>query len=293
MAHIDAAQLCFELRELATGKVQSWQDIQSVTFAPTSSHLLLRRRPSAAGGAGTTGVAPGPVAPAGGGGRGGAGSAPDGKGTDAILHDLATGRSLFLGSVDDVAFNRSGELLAYTVGAAVRDGNGLFVIDLASGTIHVLDNDATIYSRLAFTDDGKGIAVLKGRDVPKMREPYTVLVAIPDVRAAFGTNGQPAGPVVLDPSVAAGFPKGFVLSDRAALSWSDDHHRVFVGMMPETAAPDTARRTTSPRFLLEPLSGTEGKLRFALRSLRAHPAPAMWSARSPMGRWPLSGSTSS
>src|SRR5262249_21384425 len=33
-----------ELRNLSTGTVQSWQDIQSFTFAATSTHIVLRRR---------------------------------------------------------------------------------------------------------------------------------------------------------------------------------------------------------------------------------------------------------
>ena len=33
-----------ELRNLVTGAVQSWQDIQTFSFAGTSSHLILRRR---------------------------------------------------------------------------------------------------------------------------------------------------------------------------------------------------------------------------------------------------------
>ena len=39
-----AAPRRWELRELATGKIQSWQDVQSAIFSPTSSHVLFRRR---------------------------------------------------------------------------------------------------------------------------------------------------------------------------------------------------------------------------------------------------------
>jgi dipeptidyl aminopeptidase/acylaminoacyl peptidase len=233
-----------ELRELATGKLQSWQDIQSATFSPTSSHLLLRRRPpSAPGAAGAgAGAAPAPAGPALG-GRGGGSGAPDGKGTDALLHNLATGHTLVLGSVDDAAFNRKGEMLAYTVGAAVRDGNGLFVTDLKTGTTHALDNDAKIYSRVAFNDDGTALAALKAKEVPKMREHETMLVVFPNVRAAV--DAPATTPLTLDPSAASSFPKGFVVSDRAPLSWSDDGKRIFFGMIPQTAAPDTARRKSA------------------------------------------------
>src|SRR5688572_32687872 len=50
------------------------------------------------------------------------------------------------------------------------DGNGLFVIELQSGRMHVLDNDARNYNRLAWSEDGTALAVLKGREVERMRE---------------------------------------------------------------------------------------------------------------------------
>src|SRR5579862_1842882 len=150
----------FELRELATGKTQVWADMSTATFAPTASHLVLKRRvPGGTGDAGGRG--------AGGGGTGGAPGAPAATpggptGADVVLVDLASGRSQLLGSVGDIAFNKRGDLLAYTVDAAQRDGNGLFLIDLQSGRTDVLDNDARAYSRLTWNEDGSGVAVLKG-----------------------------------------------------------------------------------------------------------------------------------
>ena len=104
------------------------------------------------------------------------------RGLDVILVDLRTGRHQLLGSVGDIAFNRTGDLLAYTVDAAVKDGNGLFVLDLRNGRINPLDNDAKVYNRLTWSEDGTSVAVLKGVDVDKMREKDNVLVVFPDVR---------------------------------------------------------------------------------------------------------------
>ena len=154
-----------------------------------------------------------------------------------ILHDFTTGHSLFLGSVGEAAFNRSGELLAYTVDAAVRDGNGLFVLNLQSGSTSALDNDSLRYSRVTWDDRGTAIAVLKGHDVDKMRERDNKLLVIRDVNAH-----QQA---LLDPATAAGFPKGFLLSDRGSLAWSDDGREVFVGIIPQSALPDTAKRRSA------------------------------------------------
>jgi dipeptidyl aminopeptidase/acylaminoacyl peptidase len=237
-----------ELRNLATGAIQSWQDIASFAFSADSAALYLRRRPATAAGRGAAGAGTGgaPSAPGsvpGGAAAGAAAETPAGpRGGDVILHTLATGQDLLLGSVGDIAFNKAGDLLAYTVDAAVKDGNGLFVADLASGRIVALDNAARNYNRLTWSEDGTALAVLVGLEVEKMRERDNRLIAFPDVRAAL--TGKPA-PVTLDPAKAAGFPSGWVVSDRATLSWSDDKKRVFFGMKQQVPAPDTSRRRTT------------------------------------------------
>ncbi len=135
------------------------------------------------------------------------------RGVDMILHNLSTGRDQLLGSVGDAAFNKAGDLLAYTVDSAVRDGNGLFVLDLSNGSTTALENDAKSYNRLTWNDAGTGLAVLKGSEVDKMRERANVLVVYRGLAA-----GHPAPTVtILDPAKAAGFPANWVVSDRATL----------------------------------------------------------------------------
>jgi dipeptidyl aminopeptidase/acylaminoacyl peptidase len=70
-----------------------------------------------------------------------------------------------------------------------------------------------------------------------------MLVVYPNVKAAI----ESPEPVVarLNPATATGFPKGFVVSDRAALDWSGDGKRVFFGMKEQVPAPDTARRKST------------------------------------------------
>ncbi|HVP89917.1 MAG TPA: prolyl oligopeptidase family serine peptidase [Terriglobales bacterium] len=231
-----------ELRNLATGAVRSWEDIGTFAFAPTSSHLVLRRRggeaaaPMGPRGGGMPPQAPPAAAPA---------AAPTGpRGRDAVLVDLRTGRFQLLGSVADFAFNKSGELLAYTVDAAPKDGNGLFVFDARSGRVTPLDNDARSYNRLAWNDEGTALAVLKGNEVEKMRERDDVLIALPDVAAALKDGSSAPAPAVLDPAKAGGFPMGWVASDRAGLAWSEDGKRVFFGIKEQVPAPDTTRKST-------------------------------------------------
>jgi dipeptidyl aminopeptidase/acylaminoacyl peptidase len=240
-----------ELRNLSTGEVRSWQDIGTFAFSNTATHMYLRRRGGEAapttggrGGGGTPPAQP-PAQPGGGAQAPGAAGAPTApRGVDALVLDLRTGRHQFLGSVADIAFNRTGELLAYTVDAAVKDVNGLFVFDTRTGRAVTLDNDAKSYSRLAWNEDGSAVAVLKGGDVERMRERDNVLVAFPDVLASLKDGASVPAAAVLDPAKADGFPKGWVVSDRAALVWSEDNQRVFFGMKEQIPAPDTTRRTT-------------------------------------------------
>jgi dipeptidyl aminopeptidase/acylaminoacyl peptidase len=231
-----------DLRNLATGAVRSWEDIGIFAFAPTSTHLVLRRRGGeAATPTGRRGYGMPPQFAA---GREPAAAASGPRGRDAILLDLRTGRFQLLGSVADFAFNKSGELLAYTVDAAVKDGDGLFVFDARTGRVTPLDNDARNYNRLAWNDEGTALAALKGTEVEKMRERDNALVAFPDVAACL-KEGQPApGPSVFDPAKAEGFPKGWVASDRAGLSWSDDGKRVFFGIKEQVPTSDTTRKST-------------------------------------------------
>lgn len=216
-----------ELRELSTGRLQSWQRMQAASFNTLSTHMLVRRSPAAGGGRGR-GAGPGGGAPA-----------STARGTDVIVHDLASSRSQFLGSVGEVSFNRQGDLLAYTIDAQVPSGNGVYLIDLKSSRTHVLDNDTLTYARLTWDDNGSQVAVLKGHAVERMRERDNQLVAFTNLRVA---DDPEAAPIVLDRSKATGFPSGFVVSERAPLSWSEDGRRVFLGIIPQRSAPDTARR---------------------------------------------------
>jgi dipeptidyl aminopeptidase/acylaminoacyl peptidase len=231
-----------ELKDLAAGTVRSWEEIGTFTFAPTSSHLILRRRGSeAAAPTGRRGGGMPPQPPA----APGPTPAPSGpRGQDAILLDLRTGRFQLLGSVADYAFNLSGTLLAYTVDAAVKDGNGLFIFDARSGRVTPLDNDTKNYNRLAWNDEGTALAVLKGTEVEKMRERDNLLIAFSDVPSLLKDGAPAPAPAVLDPAKAEGFPKGWVASDRADLAWSSDGKRVFFGIMEQIPTPDTTRKST-------------------------------------------------
>jgi dipeptidyl aminopeptidase/acylaminoacyl peptidase len=203
-----------QLMDLSTGTKQTWEDIGSFTFSPGSGHLLMRRRQQD--------------------------TKAKHKGVDVVLHDLKSGYDQLLGSVNETTFNRKGELLGFTVDAAEKDANGLFVVDLRSSRVHPLDDDTKVYGRLTWNEAGTALAVLKGLDVDKKAEKENVLVAFPDV---YGLLADPAeaAPVMLD-TTAAGFPRGQVVSEKRDLLWSADGKLVFFGTRQQRAAPDTTEK---------------------------------------------------
>jgi dipeptidyl aminopeptidase/acylaminoacyl peptidase len=203
------------LMELGTGSTRTWDDIVDITFARGSRHLLLRRRKAE----------------------------PNAKhdGVDVVLHDLTNGTDQLLGSVKDVEFNRNGELLAWTVDAVTRDANGLYVMDLRNRTLRTLDDDTAEYAGLSWNEDGSALAVLKGQDVEGKREKSNVLIAVRNVYDRLSATPKQTAPATLTSSVA-GFPAGFVISERRDLSWSADGRLVFFGIRDQGAAADTTLR---------------------------------------------------
>ena len=185
-------------------------------------HLLARRRaPDSAPPPGRT-LAPRPV-----GGRGGGGGAAGGgrrraaaepsgpRGVDVMLHDLITGRDQLLGSVGDIAFNKTGDLLAYTVDAAARDGNGLFVLDLADGPDQRARQRREGLQPAHVERRRHGARRAEGRRRRQDARARQRALVYPERRRRHRRSHEGAPAAVLDPAKADGFPKGWVVSDRA------------------------------------------------------------------------------
>jgi dipeptidyl aminopeptidase/acylaminoacyl peptidase len=216
-----------ELRNLANGTTTGWDNVASFAFAKGSSALLVRKAragaaPDAAAGRGGRG---------GGGGRGGAGAAPARvDGTDLILRHLHDGADELIGSVNAAEFSKSGKLLAYTVSASGRDGNGLFIESTSNWQRRALDNSRADYTRLTWNDSGTAVAALRGMDRRGFTERENALIAFVDV-----DDAQPKA-FVLDRKALAGLPDTMVLSEKGTLSWSGDRSKIFVGLKSQEAA---------------------------------------------------------
>src|SRR5581483_6851523 len=84
------------------------------------------------------------------------------NGADMVVRELASGLVQNVGNVNLYDFDDAGRMLAYTVDAADRNGNGVYVIDLATGQSKVLSSAAADYDQLTWLDKGVALAAFKG-----------------------------------------------------------------------------------------------------------------------------------
>ena len=207
-----------EILNLATGEKQAIPNAASWRFSPGSKYLVVRL--SAAGSEEPA------AAPAGGGGRGGrgGGGGPAPSGAGMLIRDMATGVDRYVGNVSQFEFNDDGALLAYTVASPEKLGNGVYLLDPATGTTRILNTSQSEYEGLTWNSDGSGLTVLRGDKGHPMKQKSNVLLAWTGVDRGAGKE------LLYDPSKDEAFPKGFVLSEYSTPRFSRDGSRVFVGI---------------------------------------------------------------
>jgi acetyl esterase/lipase len=172
---------------------------------------------------------PGGGAPPGGGPPPAAGSAASAaderpKGTDLILHELSTGSELNIGNVNEFAFDKGGRLLAVTIDAADKLGNAVVLHNMETGTVLPLDSGKASYERLAWTEKGDGLAVLKGTEDKRYKDKVYAAVA-------FTKFGQPKPEkVIYDPATDKTFPDGMAISPNRTPTWTDDLSALLFGI---------------------------------------------------------------
>jgi len=197
-AQIPAAPGHLELLNLATGEKISISNAASWRFSAGSKWLAVRlNKPQA-----------------------------DAKnsGADLILHDLFSGLDRNIGNVNQYDFDRAGKLFAYTIDAADRLGNGIYLLNPETGETRALNTAAADYAQLTWSAEGTNLAILRGDKVKDLKQKENVLLAW----SALGSAD--ARPFVFEPSKDASFPKTMVLSEYAAPRWSKDGSRVFIGI---------------------------------------------------------------
>ncbi len=187
-----------ELMNLETGEKWSWENTSSIGFPKGSSHFIVKKIK--------------------------VNRDAEHDGTDMILRNLGEGYEELIGSVGSYSFNKPGSILAYTVDAADRNGNGLYIIRLDTGSRRPLDNGAADYARLTWDEEGSALAVLKGTEIDTLEHNANILLAF------TGLTGRRMAQIIYDPADDPEFTEGMIISEEEALTWSEDLTKVFFGI---------------------------------------------------------------
>jgi len=217
-----------QLLNLQTGEKMIFDNVSTFSFSKGSSFLAVKKTKSD----------------------------PNAKfnGADLILHDLIKGTDLNLGNVDIFSFNKPGTQLAYTVSAADKAGNGLYLIDLDSGAVQTLDNGIADYAHLTWNTEGTALAVLKGTQSKEFVQKDNILIAF------IGLNSDHPTYIEYDPSQDSSFPDGMVISEKSASSsrsrggqsargvlfWSEDNTKIFCGIKEQEKVPEKKKEDENP-----------------------------------------------
>jgi len=163
-------------------------------------------------------------------------------GTDLVLRNLETGLDLNIGNVGSFRFNYDGTMLAYTIDADEKAGNGVYVLTLKSGVIRLLDSGEADYAQLTWDDQGRkalagfqkgnALAVLKGKKPEKSIQKENELLVF------VGLDTDTSAKIMYNPADDKGFPEGMVLSEKGELTWSEDNSRIYCGVKEQEAEPE-------------------------------------------------------
>lgn len=213
-----------ELLNLATGEKYAADNASSFSFSKDSRFLAIKKaRPESEAKSG---------------------------GTDLIVRNLGTGSVQNTGNVSEFGFNKPGTILAYTIDAAEKKGNGIYAMELGSGLLRTLDTGEADYSQMAWDREGGSLAVLKGIKKKELTQRENTLVAF------VGLDKGPLTRIEYDPAKDPDFPKNMVISEktvpetrrgageaaeRKCLFWSEDRLRIFCGIKEQDREPEESK----------------------------------------------------
>ena len=218
------------LRLDGTSEPTTVDGIESFAFDPSGAYLLMRRyAPERAGGAAAPAAAPATAPPT--------ADDPPPQGVTILVRELSTGRDVTFGNVAESAWRSftagrppagaaGAALLAFTISAEEKTGNGVYLYDPSTGTHRVLDSGSAIYAGLTWRRDADDLVVLKSQ-TDAAREGSTHIAL-----AWTGITGSAPKPLALDPRKNGLLRPGLRTVSFRRPTWSDDGRTIFFGVAP-------------------------------------------------------------
>ena len=196
---------------LATGAQTTFDDVQSFSLSDDGKYVALRRY--------------------GANGR---------RGADLIVRNLDAGTELAFGNVAEQAWSEKSALLAMAIDVQGGTGNGVQVLNAATGGLQSLDASTNIYAGLAWRNEADDLAAMRSRaDSSFADTAYTVL-------AWRGVGGEK--PIESSVDLAANVDPAHPMriASYRAPQWSDDGKTIFFGIAPREPRTTIARGDLPP-----------------------------------------------
>jgi len=177
--------------------------------------------------------------------RGAAGDRRREYGSDLVLRKLADNSERTFPDVLEFTFSKDARSLVYAVSSRKEETNGVYTV--APGT----DGEPTAlltgkgrYSRLTWDEKQAQLAFLSDRD--------TASASQPQFKLYYWDRRSPAA-VELVSTATPGFKQGRVISDRGAISFSQDGSKLFFGVAPppEPEKDEEAEEATEDKIIAD------------------------------------------
>ena len=190
--------------DLRNGTTTVLEDIQSFVLSKDGAHVALRRYPAQ--------------------GRAS-------RGADLVVRDLEQGTELTLGNVADFGWSDDGAMLAMTVDVDGKTGNGVQLLNAATGAIRSLDASDNLYANLQWRARSDDLVAFRSRaDSAFADTSYSVI-------AWRGLGTTSAAKKTYDFSTDNSFPSGMRVAAYRRPIWSDDGNTLFFGIAERDAKP--------------------------------------------------------
>ncbi len=148
------------------------------------------------------------------------------KGTDLLIYNASTKQSFNIGNVNEFAFNKAGDLLAYAVDANGQNGNGIYLRNMKTGTTSVINNDKSVYKSINWNEEGTAFALLKSKKNDDYKDEMYSVIGVSKLQ------GDEAQTVIYSSLSDKDFPSGLGISGDRPPYWSDDLSALFFGIRP-------------------------------------------------------------
>ena len=148
------------------------------------------------------------------------------KGSDLLVRNLVSGATTTFGNVAEFAWQGDGRLLAFTIDADARAGNGIQVFDPQTGLLRLLDSGDATFTGLAWREKDDDLACFRSRTDEGFEEDTHIVLAWRDLT----TTGTAVAATSYDHAADKTFPAQMRIVPFRGLQWAKDGRALYFGI---------------------------------------------------------------